>query len=265
MFANQRTSQNEVSSIRDLSTPFIQILLGWQSIKSQLFQALQVVRDRRLTHERKQLLRRRFDLFRTWLREHSEFGQENCPLLFMDYAIMPEIRAILDTPSDIDVTLDSFSPLTSLLPDLTQRWYEEIKATLSESLKSSLNLSNCDAPLSLAVATFDGYAERRYLRIPEVLTLPELRPAGGTQDLFIQTLAWSVVAKATQYPLRVDRLYILKPALDIIRLVKLFGGDPSSTTYDEIVQSRVRVRCTHDRCQKYDAASQHMSWETAVS
>ncbi|OCH92773.1 hypothetical protein OBBRIDRAFT_824516 [Obba rivulosa] len=235
---------------------------GWTSIRPSLFELMQSVRERRIYNARKVLLRMRFRLFYVWIREHTECDKAGCSILPVDYAVMPEIRAILDDLDDVNVTAKSFSPLLEILPDLTRRWYERIEAVLKDTLKKSLNITDCDEPLSLAVACFDGNTKGTYGRYPKVLSSDELRPKYCGSDVFLNAIRRDPKTGMERSSLDMDRLQTLKPALDIVKLIEVFGGNPLTTTYDEITKSAIMVRCTSSICR--DAFLKPMSWHRAI-
>lgn len=186
-------------------------------------------------------------------------------MLPVDYAMKSEVRAIIDVPDEIDVTLDSFSPLLPLLPDLTKSWYASCKVVLEARVKECLNVAECDDPLSLAVSYFYAWSPCTYSRYPEILAFWFMHssPYHG-EDPYLKAIRQQPGGGPTN-ALNIDRLSNLKLARHMTETVRLFGGDPLTTTYEEIVKFGVAVRCILEECQAQDPTCMRMSWDEAVS
>ncbi|OCH92774.1 hypothetical protein OBBRIDRAFT_750811 [Obba rivulosa] len=240
---------------------------SWQSIKARLFEFMGNIRERRLTKDRQNLLTKRYHIFWCWIRgQCPDCAGDDGGMLPVDYAAMPEVRAIIDVPGDVEVTVDSFLPLLPLLPELRERWFEPWKTALEDKLKAYLDVESCNNPLDLAAAYFDhGWAQRDYSRFPGVLSSCNIRTYVWEEDVYIQAIAREP-GGTVKFPTRsTEKLELIKPARDIIGLIRLIGGDPLATTYNEIRKLQVLVRCTKQACEILDGTRcQNMTWDEAV-
>lgn len=54
-----------------------------------------------------------------------------------NFAVMPEVRAIVELPNEVEVTLSMFQPVVNILPDLIARWHADVKTQMGQILKAA--------------------------------------------------------------------------------------------------------------------------------
>ncbi|KII94306.1 hypothetical protein PLICRDRAFT_50285 [Plicaturopsis crispa FD-325 SS-3] len=110
----------------------------WANIRQPLIDFMEDMKRQRLALERKRLIifRKRFavDALRT-------FKRSQLPLTAImpepvDFCAFPEIKAVLESPTEVDLSEASFADVVPLLPDIFRRWREEVHQKLVRRLQS---------------------------------------------------------------------------------------------------------------------------------
>ncbi|KAI0942892.1 hypothetical protein AcV7_002185 [Taiwanofungus camphoratus] len=224
---------------------------GWEKIREQVLCLMQGTRDRRLREERYQILCKRLqDLFRMMIGLYAEARRtaaDEFKPFFMDFALMPEFRAIADAPSNTNVTNTEFSALRDQIPTLTERWRADIKKKLTNLVRKEIKVNKKVDPLDLAVAFFRCYDCSTVLPYPEILAHKCCRPdvSGCITSYCVPDLYTRValsIAGARRWTF--GRLEVGRTLKWVEGIVRACGKDPSSTTREEMDNLDLRLSWT---------------------
>lgn len=143
-----------------------------------LNELLNKTRGQRLDKEICDALRARFGMLEDALVAHYVTLPRNarmvCRPQCIDFAFMPECRAIIDVPATETATDDQFA---DIVPTLIMRWEADIKKQLTDYIRPYLGEVDPDVdPLELAISFFffnwkEAYVQGcdGYMRFPDIL------------------------------------------------------------------------------------------------
>lgn len=260
------------------------------------------VRERRLDWEYRTLLKKRFDALEDALVAYyvtlPRTAQMDYRPQYIDIALTPECRAIVDVPASETVTVEQFS---AIIPAFAQKLDADCKKALTDYIRPHLGDIAADVdPLQLAIAFFDGCSRLMFgdiagMQYPQILSHHcgdacfrhgwNYTPRRFFQDYVytrtVKSLRWSEYETEQQLKCKPDEsLHVRVPwhirattdsdgaraVVDTMRsIVSASGLDPSKATFEDLEQRDAWLRCvtceTADPCRQIVA----MSWRDAVS
>lgn len=214
---------------------------GWLKIRDKLVAVMQTTQSRRLLNERRELLKARLRLFgivvnRFYASPRRTEETELQPGV-TDIAVMPEVRRLLDVPSDIAVTLETLEPLRDELPTLIQRWQTEIREGLTQMLSQKLGNTHSSRLLDLAISYFECRVCKWAFRYPEVLAHRCPRSHGnsyGYDDTIATAFEWAIHSNGHPEPWS-STVFTVDHALEFSSIiVRVCGKDPDHATRQEM-------------------------------
>lgn len=215
--------------------------VGWLKIRDKLVAVMQTTQSRRLLNERRELLKARLRLFgivvnRFYASPRRTEETELQPGV-TDIAVMPEVRRLLDVPSDIAVTLETLEPLRDELPTLIQRWQTEIREGLTQMLSQKLGNTHSSRLLDLAISYFECRVCKWAFRYPEVLAHRCPRSHGnsyGYDDTIATAFEWAIHSNGHPEPWS-STVFTVDHALEFSSIiVRVCGKDPDHATRQEM-------------------------------
>ncbi|KAI0957121.1 hypothetical protein AcW1_005615 [Taiwanofungus camphoratus] len=250
----------------------------WQNIRGDMEALMEKVRTRRHEDERKDLLRARLKMLLCMisglhLQTRRTLADEYKPA-FVDYAIMPKFRQIVEAPSNDSITINNFLAHRDLVPELDAQWQAGTKAQLANLIKEKIDVPENVEPLDLAVAYFKCDNCQALARYPQVIAHKCLRSSGSEWAMF-EELLHSVAGSQHGDPY--ERLAVsvghisrwscnnltIDSTMELVQGILLAcGKDPRTTTRQEMDNLDVRL------CQRsFDGRGikKVMHWRTAAS
>lgn len=276
---------------------------AWPEMKIVLDAYMKGVQERRLDWEYRILLKTRIDALEKALVAHyvtlPRTARMDYRPQYIDLALTPECRAILDVPASETVTVEQF---TAIIPALAQKWDADCRKALTDYLLPYLGDIPVDVdPLGLAISFFSCGPSMPFrnfwnLRYPTAFKHRCFhgdcfrRPRRYTIRMFFEDDVYTRTVKSlhwTEYELErqleskpYDDLHIYVPwylrttadhdractVVDIMRrIVSASGLDPVRATFEDLVQSDVWLRCaTCETKHPYNEIFAR-SWKGAVS
>lgn len=219
----------------------------------------------------------------------------DCRPRYIDLALTPECRAIIDVPTSEAVTIDDF---TAVVPALAQKWEEDVRKTLTEHLLPHLGDIAADVdPLKLAISFFDSKdwactGAISIMRYPTILAhrcsrIEDCYRSGWyymeeflKEDLYTRTTKTlgtyvcdsesQIIAHKenvrTRVPFHLGDWRNCTGVVAIMRrIVVAMGLDPAQATFEELERCDVWLRCTTCETVHPDDAIFARSWSRAVS
>lgn len=256
-----------------------------------------------LDKELRAVLSARFELLEDAIRAHYVTlpctAKMNCRPTYVDFAFMPECRAIVDVPVSETVALEQF---TAVVPALVaEKWDADRRRELTAYLRPYLGEIAPDVdPLSLAIAVFKVkpeitcFVDIGLMRYPNVFThdcrfqtcfhgaciTSEAFCKKDTYTRTVQSLEWSWhqfkhleksphldVDIAT--PFHLDGLAGRAGAFSAVssmrQIVSALGLDPARATFDDLERHDVWLRCVTCETDRPNDCIWAISWRDAVS
>lgn len=140
---------------------------AWAKIRDELANFMQEIRNTRLRREHPALLRKNLALLDEAVSKMraTHPSVESDPK-FIDYATMPECRALLDAPEEpVDPDGDAFQDLLGGLPRLKARWLAQQEEHLAKMLEAAMG----GVPASIAGSSQGGCDKsEQYTRLLEL-------------------------------------------------------------------------------------------------
>ncbi|TFK68225.1 hypothetical protein BDN72DRAFT_960384 [Pluteus cervinus] len=105
----------------------------WANIKPEIIKFMEEMRIKRLARERSELIVRRKQMAITLLRAYKNRHLPCTEVMPepLDFCEFPEISALIEAPSDAELTADSFETVIPQLKELMQRWRDKITRRLT--------------------------------------------------------------------------------------------------------------------------------------
>lgn len=205
------------------------------------------VRNARLAHERRQILKDRFKVLQRSI-EHllPEFPQMYLPLWEVAHSVQ-EIRQVIE-PTAADFNESQLEEAIKVaLPAYAERRMQQAREYFGELVRTELNIppSQCDDPLSLAVgAYFICLKCRKQHAFPQILRhytcdTPRMTHdeyGSAAADIFLQEHIWAPQGFSSN-------------ATMVAQRIRASGLDPLVATSEDMDGINVRLTCpTHDKC-----------------
>lgn len=260
-------------------------------------------RTKRLDQELRATLSARFKLLKRAIRAHyvmlPRAAKMDCRPKYIDFAFMPECRAIVDVPTSETVTLKQ---LTTVVPSLAERWEADVRKELLAYLRPHLGEVAADVdPLSLAIAVFRVKEEKMCrvsigcMRYPAILThncgfnncfrsaVYDTAETFQQQDTYTRTaqsLGWREHEFAALEADPNRRVYVDAPfhldwlagrdeasaAVKTMRcIVSALGLDPTQASFEDLEQCDIWLRCVTCEAEDPHGIIWARSWRNAVS
>lgn len=220
------------------------------------------IREGHLEKEHLGVLKERLKLLAEWLKQ-TRPSDETQPPAF-DIALgVPEVRAAIDIPIDVDVTLTDLARCGDAVAAYAAWWLADQRADFASIVeRSTAGATDPHADLlSLAIARFECTRCGARVRFPQVLAHRCVGPPGvlpSPMDLYTRAVAgvFSVPCR----PIRSN--FVLSDAPEAEYVIRLCGQDPQRATLQMMKESTVRLACK--RCDPPDGVGV-MTWISAVS
>ncbi|PCH43558.1 hypothetical protein WOLCODRAFT_122186, partial [Wolfiporia cocos MD-104 SS10] len=220
----------------------------WKKIRDDVVEHMKVVQERRIKEERRNTLVIRL----LWLSEALEdvlsdvrataaTQMEPC---ISDYAFMPEIRSIIESPNEREVTQETFNALQDSLPYLVMSWQADLKSQFVDLVKSKITAPEGVDVCDLAITCVRCKDCDGLLRFPSLLAHRCLRNHSSFwYDL--GTNSYELIASSVMSDRRpkLDKLVIPDDtALDRFRnIVQLCKLDPATATTQDMDALDIRL------------------------
>lgn len=230
----------------------------WRNAQSQLIEFMEQAKSERIRAERIDVLDMRFNLLQDmWAESFKEHRLDGFPPV-RTFALIPEVREIMEAPNEVKVTAETYEVLLPCLPDILDRWRKTARSQLEQRVKEILPASEAASASSLAITTF--YHCRRCLGVStrqNVLLHSCSSPYAGAADsmdpLEVVFRGFNVFDAASFF-MEVD---LIKP------VIIACGQDPLTATADAMDRLDPKLTCLL-KCCKYRGIRSVMSWRTAV-
>ncbi|KAI0676100.1 hypothetical protein C8Q78DRAFT_963934, partial [Trametes maxima] len=248
---------------------------AWWKILTALDDFLKQTQKERLNREIRDALRARFQALENILVAHyvtlPRTADMDCRPWYIDIALLPPCRALLDKPSTTPVPT---TQLDALIPALADEWYTSTKTALTEYIHPYLgDIAAGVDTLSLAIAVFPRselcQGTARSLRFPALLAHDcacNVRTQRHESEWLAQkdeytrtamTLGWTETDSAhyeyddyctVRVPFDVGALPRPEAAAEGVarmrRIVLALGFDPGRATPDDLDRCDLWLRCT---------------------
>ena len=267
--------------------------IGWPKVRERIEPFLAETRNARLFEEHETVLRPRF--FELEAAVASHYVQlpktESMDLRphFIDFALMPECRALIDVPADELVTA---ADLSAMIPELGAQWMAARKEEICAALEQQLGQTQ-DNIFELATAAFfcTGDCSRALLRYPEILAHGCTRKTRKSvarkvfdqdrdeyafaasmhkTDDSVKQRTWDSRWDGTCAPFSLacvtkDEKAVTKATRALRAIVAAMGLDPDRATLAELQACEKRLLCLTCKRKGGDNAKYAYGWEAAVS
>ncbi|KAI0779425.1 hypothetical protein C8Q74DRAFT_689905 [Fomes fomentarius] len=229
---------------------------GWQQIRKDVVDYIDKLRTRRLNQERHTLLCARLtklaEVVTEW--EHAQ-GPRSADTdwhpNFADFACTSAFRALIEAPTETDVTKQHFLQLVDQLHELRNTWLEQRRAEFEAKVPEEL-VQQGVSPLSLASVSFNCKScIRRGLRWPQILSHACARSTSryfleDTEQQLRQALAVTCrrVGLLPVWLADSHKTFTFQPPLEgTIAAIRACGRDPATASYEEMETCGVRLIC----------------------
>ncbi len=123
----------------------------WRTIEDKVIAVIEQTKRDRLRDERMDVMRKRFNGLKTALATfRNEAHREFFPNI-RDIASCAEIQELIDVPTDVDVTLESFEALRPLVPGIVDRWKDAATSALKTLVRETYSIPDGTDVMALAV------------------------------------------------------------------------------------------------------------------
>ncbi|KZT30867.1 hypothetical protein NEOLEDRAFT_1238049 [Neolentinus lepideus HHB14362 ss-1] len=229
--------------------------VGWEGIQTEIQELMKAFRERRLLVQYKETLINRLTAFKLRAMDIPKKTYSVCTNggwvapHFIDIFLLPEVRSIVDVPSETKLDHHDHERLCNILPALAEAWLSTVVAQLRAHVESQFRAESTGDLFQLAIASFRCSRCNVALRYPEVLShdccwrsLDFYRPevqvrqyAGYEQSAFIviHEFLWSCTA--LQWCPWADKFGML---------LQVCGLDPMSATLEQTKTLDTKVNCT---------------------
>ncbi|THH33117.1 hypothetical protein EUX98_g1058 [Antrodiella citrinella] len=111
----------------------------WANIRKSVEDFMTEAKTLRLAEVRRGILKDRFQILRQVVHKWRQTSDVLFPNV-RDFASMDEVRTIVDIPTSVVLTPESFDVLLPMLPDLVAKWRRDADKQLVDRLRSSCNI-----------------------------------------------------------------------------------------------------------------------------
>ena len=227
----------------------INTLPGWKSIREDAHAFMEDVHFYRLQRERRDLLIDRFSTLASMLndlkpadsKDAKRVPEDDLQPQFSDYALLPEIRTVLDDPGDALVSTEQLFRLSDYQDAFINQWKQSIEDELIDKLRAVLTLpDDVDYPLSLAIASFvcKGCHRSIPLRYPGLLSHRCLRQARfiSRNDVLYEAIVEEfALALNSRSALNVDKIAVDAQMIQrLTAIITTLGLDPLHLSQDAL-------------------------------
>ncbi|KAJ6525748.1 hypothetical protein B0H19DRAFT_1042600 [Mycena capillaripes] len=227
----------------------------WAKIEPELVAYLTEVKRLRLERYRIDVLRTRiYTLASNVIKDLNALPISEVRLSIPDICVMPEYRAILERPSDTEITKDDFADLLPLLPEQAEQWRQSniklLLPLLPSASKRHGNKTLDTRPLDLCTTFFRCHSCREPISYPRILSHACLNKLGSQantdnneDDVLLQAFRsapWIHGQKGIVFDTEASNITTM--------LIKMCGQDPKTLTsaaMDELDSRFECVRCVH--------------------
>ncbi|KAK7695357.1 hypothetical protein QCA50_002549 [Cerrena zonata] len=124
---------------------------AWLGMKAAVISFMEQRKTERLSRQYYELLRKRYDAFRVWATDFSRLlFNPFLPCRDRDIVSFSPIKALMDSPSDVTITPESFEPFEDDIAASIAEFQQQKKTTLRNWIESEMGLQ-----LSTSVDFFD--------------------------------------------------------------------------------------------------------------
>ncbi|KAI0078194.1 hypothetical protein K474DRAFT_969502 [Panus rudis PR-1116 ss-1] len=243
----------------------------WQEMKDPLVNVLKKVKKDRLIAERKKMYRTRLNLLVEVLKKNlnakRDTSSDYCQPSFVDYAMMPEVRQVLEWPIQAENLPELINKLGPLIPHLSLQWQLHCDQRLSALAHAGTGtFPEADSGiLYLATTFFDCTScRKRGMRYPGVAGHECLRHRyyGFYRDEEVSYIYDDVVQCVDRCrPWSCECLTVSRSSQVARSIVRACGKDPDITTRADMLDLDPRLCCLS--CSR-PGALMVMTWLGAV-
>ncbi|KAH9851974.1 hypothetical protein C2E23DRAFT_757784 [Lenzites betulinus] len=251
---------------------------SWLRVLAALDKPLNETREDRILAELCAVLRPRFAALEEALVAHyvtiPRNARMDCRPKYIDLALIPECRAIIDVPASETVTAEDFA---AVIPAVVEKWEANIKKELTAYIQPLLgDIASGVDPLTLAIAVFECCSSTAALQWPDILAhqcrhgdqsdgyASCFHTAGTRLEVLEGNDAYTYAAKALnrtldlpryhrdyyrehKVPFRLSALVSSKRGRENVdrmrKIVSACGLDPASATIEELDQADMWLEC----------------------
>lgn len=265
-------------------------------MRGNLVAFLEERKAERLTDERTGLMATRIRKFNDsvteWYTAQAVPSYQLHDPALADFAVMPEVRAIVELPNEIEVTSSTFQPVLEKLPDLIAQWHANVKTQVGQFMKASYKTAleelarvgdetgvgtdvdtitdSAFVELATSFLSFSGYpwdrddAMRATLSFQETLVHSAMRghySALSQQDPYLRAVG--SVTDCRPWTLDIKCKVSAATIAQMCILAKLCGLDWRTVTCQEMDQRNDRFVCLCEWCKK-SCVKRVMNWRYIV-
>ncbi|KAK7037988.1 hypothetical protein R3P38DRAFT_2903806 [Favolaschia claudopus] len=244
----------------------------WANIEPDLVAFLTAARSQRLERERRAVLNRRINIMFAVAQTYLDAIPISERPSNSDVCTLPEYRAILERPSEDNVTEDDFNDVLLDLPEHVQEWHNSKMNLLLELLPSTgSSKKKGKTPdvqlLDLCTTFFRCHSCREPISYPRILThacLNKHRKSGAIDDEreADRDLLSGIFADAPWMQGYEGVAFDTEGSNITANLVKLCGQDPKICTTAAMDELDPRFECL--QCRDTTAGRLVMTWRSAL-
>lgn len=147
----------------------------WGRIKGPILEFMAEMREKRLLRERAELILERKNTAAQFLRTYKNARLPYTEIMpeRLDFSEFPPIKAILELPSEVDVTEANFAPILPQLPELIEGWRSKINQQMIQTMKTNESVARQHASISRMMLLWG--------EDPDDMDLPELESSSSTE------------------------------------------------------------------------------------
>ena len=179
------------------------------------------------------------------------------------FAHLPEVRAIIDVPEDVNITSASFEILQTYIAGIIDRWLLGAKKSLGAIMKDKLRLTDtsdvmaCDLAASYAL-----FCRHCNTRLPWPFVVTHCCEAVRCQVVEDDDDLYRVAVRMYGSPGTDNYNHIILKKRKVESIIRACGQDPSHVTAEEM--DRLDIRLTCKQCNPVGTI-EIMTWKAAVS
>lgn len=233
-------------------------------MKATVVGVMEEHRTKRLYKARVEVLVTRIKMLWEARRQLSQYIRRDEVPSLRDFALFPEVRAIVEAPNDAEVTPASFDVLRTSISDIVDRWYSEKKTFFEELVRKSIgpecstDISPLDLAMSLGLLCEHA---RMTTSFPRVIyrccgRFPSVYMKRGKNEF---ETALNLDREISEGPLDYDHITV--DTNTVGNVIKACGQDPHRVTVAEMDNLNTRLTCV--TCDE-EGVLGVMTWRAAV-
>jgi len=231
----------------------------WRNAQTQLVEFMEHAKAERIRSTRINVLQVRFALLiDLWYEYREEHPLGNLPPV-RTFALIPEVREIIEAPNEVKDAAELFKALIPSIPDLIDRWRKTTMSQIEHHVQETLQLPETPSTSPLAITSF--YHCRHCLKVISGLRVLSHSCSSHTPDNAASMDPFDIICQGLT-------VFDTKGFFVDVELVKPIiiacGQDPLLATTDAMDCLDIKLTCLGNCCKKYYGVRSVMSWRTAV-